>query len=154
MKQNFPMESNSKLHRINFLNAEIDSLYHQAAWKLGISDSAMRILYTVYDNADGCSLRTVYAQSGICKQTVNSALRKLEAEGILSLSQEGGRKCVRLSEKGEDYIDRTAGQVYRAECRAFASWLPEEIDAYLRLMEKHATTLAGEVTKLTLEESL
>ena len=38
-----------KLHRINYLIAETDALYHQASLKLGISDSAMRVLYTVYD---------------------------------------------------------------------------------------------------------
>ena len=66
-----------KLHRINYLGAEMDALYHQACHRLGISDSAMRALYTVYDNGGTCLLSDIYKQSGISKQTVNSAMRKL-----------------------------------------------------------------------------
>lgn len=47
-----------KLHRINYLIAETDALYHQASLKLGISDSAMRVLYTVYDCGGAASSAT------------------------------------------------------------------------------------------------
>ncbi len=75
-----------KLHRINYLIAETDALYHQASLKLGISDSAMRVLYTVHDCGGSCQLSDIYKRSGISKQTVNSALRKLEADGVIYLS--------------------------------------------------------------------
>ena len=80
-----------KLHRINYLGAEMEALYHQASLRFGISDSALRALYTVYDNGGTCLLSDIYKQSGISKQTVNSAIRKLENEGILYLDQESGR---------------------------------------------------------------
>ncbi len=87
-----------KLHRINYLGAEMDALYHQACHRLGISDSAMRALYTVYDNGGTCLLSDIYKQSGISKQTVNSAMRKLENDVVLYLEQEDGRgKRVRLT---------------------------------------------------------
>lgn len=55
--------------------------------RIGLADSVMRILYAIYDNGDGCLLHTICQQSGISKQTVNSAIRKLEEEGILYLVQ-------------------------------------------------------------------
>ena len=96
------------LHRINYLTAEIDALYHQASLKLGLSDSAMRTLYTIYDQGskgEECLLSDIYKQSGIQKQTVNSAIRRLESEGICYLAPNDGRgKKVCLTEKGKAYI--------------------------------------------------
>ncbi|MDE6221582.1 MAG: winged helix-turn-helix transcriptional regulator [Lachnospiraceae bacterium] len=127
-----------KLHRINYLGAEMEALYHQASLRFGISDSALRALYTVYDNGGTCLLSDIYKQSGISKQTVNSAIRKLENEGILYLDQESGRgKRVHLTDKGKDYVENNVARLYAAECEIFASWSEEEIDSYIRFMEKY-----------------
>lgn len=127
-----------KLHRINYLGAEMDALYHQASLRLGVSDSVMRALYTVYDNGGTCLLSDIYKQSGISKQTVNSAIRKLESEEILYLKQENGRgKRVHLTEKGKDYVEENVARLYAAECEVFASWSEEEIDSYIHSMEKY-----------------
>lgn len=127
-----------KLHRINYLGAEMDALYHQASLRLGVSDSVMRALYTVYDNGGTCLLSDIYKQSGISKQTVNSAIRRLESEEILYLEQENGRgKRVYLTEKGKDYVEKNVARLYAAECEIFASWTEEEIDSYICFMEKY-----------------
>ena len=76
----------SKSHRINYLIAEMDALYHQASLKIGLSDSACIVLYTIYDQGEECLLSDIYKQSGISKQTVNSALRILEKKQIIYLS--------------------------------------------------------------------
>lgn len=138
-----------KLHRINYLGAEMDALYHQASQRLGISDSAMRALYTVYDNGGTCPLSDIYKQSGISKQTVNSAVRKLEIDGVLYLEPENGRgKRVCLTEKGERYVEKTAARLYAAECEVFSGWSEEEIDTYMRFMEKFNDMFRSQVDKL------
>lgn len=80
-----------KLQRINWLISETDSLYHQASLKIGLSDSASRILYALYTRGGSCLLSDIYKDSGISKQTVNSALRKLEKEGVIRLEQYHGK---------------------------------------------------------------
>lgn len=80
-----------QIHRINYLTAEMDALYHQASLKIGLADSAMRVLYAIYDNGEWCMLSDIYKQSGISKQTVNSAIRKLEDEDILYLETFKGK---------------------------------------------------------------
>ena len=68
--------------------------------KLGLSDSAMRILYALCDLGDRCPLQSICRRSGLSKQTVNSAIRKLEQEGILYLEQATARaKQVCLTER-------------------------------------------------------
>lgn len=134
MKENYY----DKVHRVNCLANDLDALYHQAAWKIGVSDSVLCILYMIYEKGDGCLLYDICNESGISKQTINSAIRKLEGDEILYLEQDKGKtKRVWLTEKGKDYIARTAVRLYEAECSAFADWTEEDFESYLRLMKKY-----------------
>lgn len=138
-----------QIHRINYLSAEMDALYHQISLKIGITDSAMRILYTIYDNGDWCMLSDIYKQTGISKQTVNSALRKLESDNILYLETFKGRsKKVLLTDKGKDYVMHTAARIYQAECAAYASWTEEELNTYVQLTEKYVDLFREQVKKI------
>ena len=101
------------IHKINYLTFETDSVYHQASLRLGVSDCVSMILYTLYDLGEECLLSDLYKKSGTSKQTVNSALRKLETEDILFLKQHTGRaKKVCLTEKGREYTRQTAGRLF------------------------------------------
>ena len=97
----------------------------------------MRVLYTIYDNGGSCLLRTIYQESGITKQTVNSAIRKLESDDILYLTQfKGKSKQVFLTEKGKRFTTETVARIYEAEGRAFASWTEEKVNMHFHLLEK------------------
>lgn len=139
----------ARIHRINYLNAEIDALYHHASLKLGLSDSASMVLYTIYDNGESCLLGDIYKQSGVSKQTVNSAIRKLENEGVIYLEQHSGRtKKVMLTDAGKEYVQRTVARLFDAETAAFESWTEEEINAHIGLTEKYADSLREQIEKL------
>lgn len=128
----------NEIHRINYLCSELESLYHQCSLKLGISDSVSLVLYSIYDVGTECLLSDIYKNSGISKQTINSAIRSLEADGILHLEQHTGRsKKVVLTEKGKDYAEKTVARLYQAEQAAFDNWSEEEISVYIALMEKY-----------------
>lgn len=142
-------ELSEKLHRISNLASEMDSLYHQASLRLGVADSTMRVLYTILSNGESCSLSDVYKLSGVNKQTINSALRKMEGEELLYLEKESGRsKRIVLTEKGKQYMEETAGCLLEMELRAFSAWTPEEIDLYIRLMEQDVDGMKAEVGRL------
>lgn len=87
MKINFE----DMMHRVNCRASDPDSLYHQAALKLGLSDSVLFVLYPVYENDGRCPLNDIRKATNISKQTLNSAMRKLEHEDIIYLEQNGGR---------------------------------------------------------------
>ena len=137
------------LHRINYLAAEINGLYHQAAVKLGLSDSVMHIMYMLYDNDGSCMLSDICRLSGISKQTVNSAVRKLEREEIVYLEKQGGRmKKICLTQKGREYAEQTVTKVFRAEAEAYSAWSEEEINMHLRLMEKYVLSFRDRLEDL------
>lgn len=137
------------LHRINYLSAEINSLYHQAAVKLGISDSVMHIMYMLYDNDGSFMLSDICRVSGISKQTVNSAVRKLERDEIVYLEKQGGKmKKVCLTQKGREYAEQTVRRVFSAEAAAYSDWSEAEINEHLRLMEKYVLSFRDRLKEL------
>ena len=77
---------------------------------------------------------------------MNSAIRKLEEDGILYLAHfKGKNKKVMLTEKGKAYLEQTAARIYEAECRAFADWTVSEMEEYLRLTEKFVASFRKQV---------
>lgn len=138
-----------EIHRINYLVSEMDSFYHQASLKLGISDSISIVLYAIYDAGQDCLLSDIYKKTGISKQTINSAIRSLEARDILYLEQHIGRsKKILLTEKGREFVEKTAARIFQAEMQAFDTWTDEEIDTYIRLMEKYAHCFRQQIEQL------
>lgn len=131
--------ASNALKRFNYLSAEIGAAYHEMSFRLGLSDSAMQILYTICDcGQDGvCPLQVICRQTGIRKQTINSALRKLETEGILHLEPIGAKgKNVCLTEAGKLLAENTAMRMIKAENEIWDSWQAEDVEAYLALTEK------------------
>lgn len=143
------MQENDPVRQLNRLSCALDRTYHQAARKIGLSDSVLCILYMLHERGDGCPLHDIYSESGISKQTINSALRKLEAEQVLYLEPTGGRgKCLHLTETGKHYVETTAARLYEAERELFRSWPKEDFDRYLSLMEKHNRDLREKIPQL------
>lgn len=132
-----------KIRRINCLTSEMESLYHQASQKLGMSDSVSKVLYMIYDTGEeACPLAPIYKKTGLPKQTVNSAIRSLETSGMLYLEPCGGRsKKILLTDKGRTYVRETVARIYRAEIQVLSTWSEEELLTYLSLTEKYVAGL-------------
>ena len=125
------------LKRFNHLIGELDAVYHEASLKLGMSDSASKILYTICNFGDSCLLTDVCHLTGLTKQTVHSAVHKLEQEGIVSLEAAGNKaKRLRLTEEGKRYASQTALRILEAENEALLSWSRKDVERYLELTEQ------------------
>lgn len=134
--------ASKEIKRFNHLISETEAVYHEIALKLGLSDSASQILYTVCNNGDCCPLQEICRISGISKQTINSSLRKLEADGIVYLKQISGKsKNVCLTEKGKTLTENTVAKLITAENEIFSSWSKEDVNKYLELTELYLTEM-------------
>lgn len=137
------------MRRFNHLVGEIDGVYHEMSLKLGLSDSAMIVLYTICDSGSSCPLRDICLRSGLSKQTVNSALRKLEAEGVVYLEPVSARsKSVCLTEAGQALAAKTAGRIIRIENDIFDSWPQADAEQYLELTERFLLALREKAEQL------
>ena len=142
------------LKRVNYLLSEINEGYREAATVLGISDSVMQILYTICNYGDSCLLGDILRMTGLPKQTVNSALRKLEGEGVLYLrSAERKKKSVHLTEKGNALAAATVLRLMEIENVIFDSWTEEERLAYMQLNQKYLTQFREKAKELKNEHS-
>lgn len=137
------------LKHFNHLITEMDAAYHEISLKLGLSDSAMSILYTICNYGESCLLQDICRQSGLSKQTINSSLRKLETGNILYLEMAGAKsKRVTLTDAGKALAQKTALQVINTENEIFASWSREDVEKYLELTEDYLTALKEKAKQL------
>ena len=60
------------------LLSQVNSVYHDAALKLGLTDSELDILYSINEHGSGCNQSIFYKETGTTKSTINSAVRKME----------------------------------------------------------------------------
>lgn len=124
----------------NHLSAEIEAAYHGAARRLGLSDCDMLVLYALYENGGERPLREVVPLAGGRKQTVNSSLRRLEADGRLTLLPSPGRgKTVRLTDAGLELAERTVRPLMELENEIFSSWSERERALYIDLTRRYLT---------------
>ncbi len=125
-----------------YLSGEINSLYHEAAVKMGVSDSVMNIMYVISERDGRCMQSEVSRLTGISRQTINSAIRKLEKDGMVYLEQGQGRNTiVCLTEKGREFTAEKIEPLFEIENRIWNEWTPEEQRQYLELTRKYRDSL-------------
>lgn len=127
-----------KATEYTYLAGEINALYHEAAVKMGVSDSVQNILYVVCQWEGRCPQSEICKLTGMTRQTVNSAIRKLESEGVLYLAPGKGRNTlVCLTEAGERFARERMEPLYEAENRIWNEWTEEEQRQYLLLTKQY-----------------
>jgi len=134
------------MKRCNHLQGEIEAAYHDAALKFGLADSTQFILYTICFLGDNCPLSEIVKITGISKQTISSAIRNMEKQGLLKLvaATPKTKKAV-LTEKGEALAEKTVQRLMRAEDEVFAAWPEEDVQKYLELNERFLTDIKAKI---------
>ena len=139
----------NEVKRINYLHSEINNVFHEMSQQMGLSDSVSCILYTICNFGDSCLLTDIINMTGIPKQTVNSALRKMEGDGYLQLeTTQTRRKKVVLTEAGKLLTRKTAEQMIRMENEIYASWTEEERQLHLALTQRYLDQLKEKAKEL------
>lgn len=133
---------NENARKFTYLSGEISSLYHELAVKIGISDSALDILYVLCEKGNQCLQSDIFRLTGISRQTINSAIRKLEKDEIVYLKQGTGRNTVIcLTEKGKLFLERNIVPIFEIENKIWNEWTAKEQRQYLMLTQKYRDTL-------------
>lgn len=130
-----------ELSELNRITKETDEVYRKAAKALQLSDCAFWILYALRDADEMLTQRDICVMLFQPKQTVNSALKKLEANGYLSLSHTVNQKSktVQLTERGRALVAQTIDRVREREQRALQELTDTERQTFLQLFRKFNT---------------
>ncbi len=132
----------------NQLYKEMDEIYHQYAKRRGISDTALWLLYSLYEDGAGYTQRELCSAWHYPPQTINSALKSLVNQGYIRLKPvEGNQKNKRiaLTETGKELMREVIFPLIQAEKRTFQRLEKSERDALLSLTHKYVSLLKGEV---------
>ena len=136
---------------MDVLYRESDKLYYELARNCGLSETAYWILYAIEVSGGSITQRQIASNFSYSKQTVNSALKTLEARGLVELDYvEGSRrsKLVLLTPDGRAFSDERIRPAIAAEDRAFTSLAPEERLELLRLVSAYTEAIDRELAKL------
>ena len=134
--------------QFNRLYRELDEIYHIYAKEHGLSDSALWILYSLVES------NTRMTQKDMCRlwhrppQTINSALKRLEAQGMLKLipaADSQKTKEIVLTDSGRDLVSRIILPVFQAETRALRCMSIEERTLLLSMTAKYVDHLTEEI---------
>ena len=147
-------ENRKYIAAYNQLLKACDTLYHNAAAAAGLSDCAFWILYAVQDSDHTCTQSEICDNSSLPRQTVNSALKKLEKDGYLTLRRINGStsKSIHLTEAGNALAQRHLLPVMEAEQRACDAFSDAEkkqfLNTFQRLVERLNTELCQSLKEM------
>lgn len=137
-----------QIDAINQHIKELNSLYHTAAVRSGISDGEICV-WSMLLTTD-----SEYSQQDLCellflpKQTINSIISGLIKKGYIFLEHVPGtrnRKVIRLSDEGRNYGKKTIMWIFEAEQHAMADTDSHEISALTSMLEKYINNLKREL---------
>lgn len=138
-----------KLYEYNNVLKSIDDCYRNIAKRYGFSEAAFWTLYTLRMEPGNIT------QSDVCtvlyqpKQTVNSALKKLESEGYITLTPSGAHtKNISLTKSGTKLCEQTVDKVIEAECAALGNMTDEESENMTALMKLYSVLLKSQTAKI------
>ena len=145
------MEITDYIAQIEQQRKEQDFIYHNAAVKFGLSDTAMWVLYNVYASKDEITQQELCRQCFFAKQTVNTAITSLSKSGYVALQAIPGtrnQKRILLTEQGRTLAETTIAPLIEAEERAYSALSRKELESYLEMTTRLTHALREETEKL------
>ena len=115
----------------------------------GLSESAFWILYVICEQGEGCLQRDICRAVCVSKQTIHSAIRKLEKRrGYLYMKSGHGRdKHIFLTERGSVLAEEKIQPVMEMENAAFDALGETESRRLLELTEQYFQALVKQTEK-------
>ncbi len=122
-----------KQNEINRLNKALTEFYHDLCVQAGMSNSVFDIFYAFTS-----------------KQTIHSAIHKLEKEGFLRFQSGKGREqLIFLTPVGEQFMKEKIVPVIAMENDVISQMPPDETDQLLRLTARYLDCLRSQPSPFT-----
>lgn len=140
-----------KMAEYDRLQKKFGEIYHDYAKRCGIADSVLWILYSIKEGEGARTQKELCDEWYFSKQTINSALKQMEGQGLLRLETTGGNrknKRIRLTDKGETLAEQTVLPLMKAENRAMAEFGEEKWTVFLDLTKRYILGIWEEIEKI------
>lgn len=139
--------SSISMQKINMIMNRTNEVYHEAAVRLGLSDSSMWILYALaqYGSLTQAQICTM---CGISKQTIHSSVSKLIKQGILQMEAVSRNAALQLTPKGEQLVQDKIAKLIDVENDVMNQWTQKEQEQFIRFNEEYFERLKEGVLNL------
>jgi len=140
-----------QLAALNQTYKEMDDAYHNYASAHGVSDMTFWILYFVGVHEGDYTQRELCSEWYFAPQTVNSALKGLEKQGVVELTLAPGsrkNKKIHLTPAGRELMEQIIVPLIEAEERSFGRLEEQEREQLLSLTRKRIALLKEETGKI------
>jgi len=132
---------------VDRLMREQYAVYHSAAVRCGLSDSAMWILDLVHTAETPYTQTELLRECHYPKQTIHSTVTDFVKKGIMMLEKIPGtrnRKRILLTEAGEALAEATTARLEEAEKRAASRFSEEERAQFISTLSRFNSALREE----------
>lgn len=137
------------IREFNEADKEMNIIYHRLARHYRLSDSVFWVLYLLGEARGPMTQTKLCSALFLSKQTVNSALKKLESEGYITLTPAGAHtKNISLTKSGTKLCEQTVDKVIEAECAALGNMTDEESENMTALMKLYSVLLKSQTAKI------
>lgn len=136
--------------RFNIILKRYDQIYRNAAKNFGLPYLSFLALYVISQKGE-CTQKDIAAQITFPKQSINSAVKSLEENGVVTLFQTNENKkekIIRLTRKGKTLAKKTTMKIVEAENKAFGALSKTERENFLELFEKILEAMKNEARKI------
>ena len=146
------MKNNSSKRMLEFneVMKENNDLYSNLAKKFKMSDCMLWILYILREENKELTQSDICNMMCIPKQTVNSSLKKMEAEGYIELLNINDKrsKQVSFTEKGLDLANNTVDIIISKENNALSKMDEKEQELLINLLRKFNNLLKDSFSEI------
>ena len=144
------MDKNTRdqIDLINQKTKELNALYRLAAYKSNISDGEVNIWSVLLNCDEEYSQQDLAELLSLPKQTINSLITRMIQKEFVVLEHDPGtrnRKVIRLTEAGRHFGEQHVKWIFDAEQRAMEDTDPQEIMAYISMLEKYISRFRKEI---------
>ena len=136
--------------RYNIVYKKFDKLYHDAAVKLGISDTVFWIFHSICEYGDTFTQKLLVNYLACPKQTINSAISNLIKDEYLMIKVVDGKqtKELMLTDKGNKFMNDKILPIVKAENEAYSKFTKEQLELFFNVLDTKYEDILESVEKL------
>ena len=133
------VHTNESLSVYNNIFKKNENIYRELAKALGLSECSLWILYILRTDYTEPVQNEICAYLHLPKQSINSALKKMESDGYIELTtgNDHRSKLVSLTASGISLCEKTVDRLIEVECKALEGLTIEEQNLFFSLFQKY-----------------
>ena len=124
----------------------IYNAYHEAALRMGQTDTEQLILYILYKNGKTCDRNELYKKTGLTRVTVYTSVTKLRKNGYIRLIRNSDKTTtVTMTDKGAELSENTVCKIIQMEELIMSDWKASEKNRFAELSARYLSQIKEKV---------